>query len=230
MELKDFIISKGLDASLADKFAEMMKLALEWNEKINITAIKTPEDFINKNIIDSLTLLGRPELASAEKILDLGTGGGYPGLPLALANPDKQFVLMDSVGKKLTVVSAIAFELGITNVKTVHARAEDLARNKAYREGFDLVVSRAVAALPALCEYCIPFVKKNGYFVAYKTETAQAELEDAKRAISKLGGGRAECIEDGISGSGHIFISIKKLSNTPAAYPRKAGLPTKEPL
>ena len=111
MELKDFIISKGLDASLADKFAEMMKLALEWNEKINITAIKTPEDFINKNIIDSLTLLGRPELASAERVMDLGTGGGYPGLPLALANPDKQFVLMDSVGKKLTVVSAIASDL-----------------------------------------------------------------------------------------------------------------------
>lgn len=230
MELRDFIISKGLDASLADKYAEMMRLALEWNEKINITAIKTPEDFINKNIIDSLTLLGNTALSSAKRIMDLGTGGGYPGLPLALANPDKQFVLMDSVGKKLTVVSSIAGELGISNVETVHARAEDLARDKAYREGFDLVVSRAVAALPSLCEYCLPFVKKSGYFIAYKTETAVSELESAKRAISKLGGGSAECLDDGIPGSGHIFISIKKLSNTPSAYPRKAGLPTKDPL
>lgn len=230
MELKDFIISKGLDISLAEKLEEMMRLALEWNEKINITAIKTPEDFISKNIIDSLTLIGRTELSSAERIMDLGTGGGYPGLPLALANPDKQFVLMDSVGKKLTVVSSIAEELGINNVETIHARAEDLARDKSYREGFDLVVSRAVAALPALCEYCLPFVKKGGYFTAYKTESAKSELKASKRAISKLGGGSAECFEDGIPGSGHLFISIKKTANTPASYPRKAGLPTKDPL
>ena len=230
MDLKVFLKEKGLEEALSEKLVRMMELSLEWNQKINVTAIKTPEEFLNKNIIDSLTLMSRPELSKALRIMDLGTGGGFPGLPLALANPDKQFVLMDSVGKKLTVVSSIAAELGMTNVETVHARAEDLARDKAYRESFDLVVSRAVAALPSLCEYCLPFVKKGGHFIAYKTETALEELSAAKSAIAKLGGKAEECAADGIEGSGHIFVCISKVSGTPAVYPRKAGLPTKQPL
>lgn len=230
MDIRVFLESKGLDPALGPRFERLARLALEWNEKINITAIKDPADFMDKNIIDSLTLCGLPQLAAAGRVLDLGTGGGYPGLPLAMACPDKDFVLVDSVGKKLKVIDSICLELGISNVSTVHGRAEDLAFDPAYREGFDLVTSRAVAALPVLCEYCLPFVKKGGWLAAYKTEAAAQEIDAGRRAIKILGGGAAETAKDGIEGSGHIFVFIQKISLTPKAYPRKAGTPVKQPL
>ena len=230
MDIRVFLESKGLDPELGPRFEQLAQLALEWNEKINITAIKDPADFMDKNIIDSLTLCGMQQLAGAGRVLDLGTGGGYPGLPLAMACPDKDFVLVDSVGKKLKVIDAICLELGISNVSTVHGRAEDLAFEPAYREGFDLVTSRAVASLPVLCEYCLPFVKKGGWLAAYKTEAAAEEIDAGRRAVKILGGGAAETAKDGIEGSGHIFVFIQKISPTPKAYPRKAGTPVKQPL
>ena len=151
MDIKEFLAAKGLPEELAPRFEKLTELALGWNEKINITAIKDPAEFMEKNVIDSLTLCGAPQLDAAVHVLDLGTGGGYPGLPLAMAYPEKSFVLVDSVGKKLKVIDAICGELEIANVSTVHARAEELAFNKEYREKFDLVTSRAVAALPVLC-------------------------------------------------------------------------------
>ncbi len=230
MDINVFLNEKDLPAELAPRFEALVRLALEWNEKINITAIKDPKEFMDKNVIDSLTLCGFPQIEGASRVMDLGTGGGYPGLPLAMAYPEKEFVLVDSVGKKLKVIDAVCSELGIENVSTVHARAEELAFDKDYRGQFGLVTSRAVAALPVLCEYCLPFVRKDGFFAAYKTEASLKEIEDAGRAVKILGGKLSDTATDGIPGSGHIFVFIKKTASTPKAYPRKAGVPSKQPL
>ena len=230
MILTDFLKSRGLDAGLEDKLLELMRLSLEWNEKINVTAIRDPESFIDRNIIDSLTICRLKEFVSARSVLDLGTGGGFPGLPLAVAFPDKDFLLMDSVGKKLRVVADIAEKLGLANVTVLHARAEDAARSQEHRECFDLVVSRAVAALPVLAEYCFPFVRVGGHFAAYKTEASAEEIPAAQKAFRLLGGRAADVEPDGIDGSGHIFVISEKISPTPGRFPRKAGVPSKDPL
>ena len=211
-------------------YSKLADLTLEWNGKINVTAIKDKEEFINKNVIDSLSFAGRPEIESAKKILDVGTGGGYPGLPLAINYPDKEFVLTDAVGKKLTVVKDVASKLGVSNVTAVHGRVEDLAKDKKYRECFDLVVSRAVANMSTLSEYCLPFVKIGGFFAAYKTETAADEVAAAKRAIELLGGELSEIVSSNQQDSGHNFVIIRKIKSTPSVYPRKAGTPSKDPL
>ena len=204
----------------------LTKYILEWNEKINVTAITDPDEFYEKNIKDSLTICIRPEIASAKKILDMGTGGGFPGLPLAIAYPDKDFVLMDAVGKKLKVIDDVAGKLGVKNITTVHSRAEDYVS----RETFDLVVSRAVANMSTLSEYCLPFVKVGGYFIAYKTKDAEDEIKSAAHAIKVLGGAPVEIADNGLPTDDHLFAIVKKIAPTPKQYPRKAGMPTKQPL
>ena len=211
-------------------YNNLTKYILGWNEKINVTAIRDPEEFYEKNIKDSLSVMKLPEFSDAKRVLDLGTGGGFPGLPLAIACPDKEFILLDSVAKKLKVVASAVNEFKLENVDVVNMRAEDLAKWPAYRESFDAVVSRAVANMSTLSEYCLPFVKKGGHFIAYKTEDARAEIEEAKHAISLLGGELIDIVSDGVEGSGHIFAVVRKVKTTPAKYPRKAGLPSKDPL
>ena len=211
-------------------YKKLTEYILDWNEKINVTAIRDPEEFYEKNIRDSLVVMELPEFRDAKRILDLGTGGGFPGLPLAIACPDKEFFLLDSVAKKLKVVAAAAEEFGLENVDVLNMRAEDLAKWPAYRESFDAVVSRAVANMSTLSEYCLPFVKKGGYFIAYKTEEAMDEIKAAERAISLLGGKVEKIVPGGIEGSGHIFAVVRKEMTTPPKYPRKAGLPSKSPL
>jgi len=204
----------------------LIEYILDWNQKINVTAIKDPEDFYQKNILDSIEITKLSEYQAAKQIMDMGTGGGFPGLPLAIESPDKDFLLVDCIGKKLKVVEDVANKLGLKNVKTLHARAEDLSK----KTKFDLVVSRAVANLSTLSEYCLPFVKMGGCFIAYKTADAMEEIENAKKAIEVLGG-QIQRIEkyDEID-NGHIFVVIKKIKETPALYPRKAGEPGKKPI
>ena len=213
-----------------DKLEKLADIILEWNEKINVTAIRDRAEFMKKNVDDSLEILKLPEFAEAKRILDLGTGGGFPGLPLAIACPDKELYLLDSVAKKLKVVAIAADELGLENVDVLNARAEDLAKWPAYRESFDLVVSRAVANMSTLSEYCLPFVKAGGYFVAYKTAAASEEIGAAENAVKMLGGGEQRIVSYGDGESGHIFVIIKKTAVCPKKYPRKAGLPAKQPL
>ena len=218
-----------------DRTQQLEKLRdviLEWNERINVTAIRDPQEFDRKNVQDSLAILPLPEYEGAKEVLDMGTGGGFPGLPLAVCSPEKSFVLADAIGKKLKVVQAAAQELGLVNVETVHARAEDMAKTKVHRERYDLVVSRAVANMATLSEYCLPFVKKDGYFVSYKSADIDEEFRSAGNAIRILGGDDPQrmiwplpCTE-----MERAFVKIRKKSGTPARYPRKAGTPSRDPL
>ena len=213
-----------------ENYNELIRLSLEWNEKINITAITDKKEFLKKNILDSLAIVGEPAIENANKIMDLGTGGGYPGLPLAMHYKDKEFTLVDSVNKKLNVINDICEKLEISNVSTVHGRAEDLAKEKDLRDSFDLVVSRAVAAMPTLVEYALPFVKPGGYFAAYKTSAAAEEISQASNAIKKLGGRLSKIFSAGTGDDEHIIVLVEKLVETPANFPRKAGEAKKNPI
>jgi 16S rRNA (guanine527-N7)-methyltransferase len=227
-----FLEQAGLpaDPDTMGRYRAYMEEVLRRNEYLNLTAIREPEAFEQKHLIDSLAIWKFSGFISASTVLDVGTGAGLPGIPLAIAAPGKTFLLMDSVRKKLLAVEEIAGKIGLTNVKILHARAEDPASKPAYRERFDLVVSRAVANLSTLCEYCIPYVREGGWFVAYKTALAAEEIKDAQRAIQMLGGTLAETITAEDAESGHILVCIQKIRKTPPAYPRKAGIPAKDPL
>lgn len=210
-----------------EKLRAYMDELLYVNESINMTAIKEPSEFILRHYVDSLTLLGLKEYKSAETVLDLGTGGGFPGIPLAIFSPEKKFILMDSLNKRLKVIEQIAEKIGIANVDLVHGRAEDLGQRKEYRETQNLCVSRAVADLSVLCEYCLPFVSLGGNFISYKGPTPEEELKKAEKAIKTLGG-RIDRIEKTVLGQ--TLIVINKEKETPSKYPRKAGDPRRNPL
>ena len=203
---------------------------LEWNEKVNLTAITDPEEFEMKHFADSIMSAGKDIMKNAKKIIDVGTGGGFPGIPLAILFPDKQFTLMDSLGKRIKIIDQLAIEIGINNVELIHARAEDLAKKKEYREQYDVCVSRAVANLATLSEYCIPFVKIDGYFAPYKTAAADEEIAEGKKALFILGGHLESVSEFSDAELDHTILWIKKVKMTPVKYPRKAGTPSKEPL
>lgn len=214
------------------KFEKYMKLILEWNEKVNLTAITDEDDFIKKHFIDSILCVGFDEIKNADTVIDVGTGAGFPGVPLALVFPDKQFLLIDSLGKRIKILYEILETLEISNVTLIHTRAEDLAHKKEYREKFDICFSRAVANLATLAEYCLPFVNIGGAFISYKGPDAGEELKEAGNAIKLLGGEAEDIRKINIEGFDldHNIIIVKKKRNTPVKYPRKAGTPTKEPL
>ena len=213
-----------------ENYNELIRLSLEWNEKINITAITDKDEFLKKNILDSLSIVGESAIENAKRVMDLGTGGGYPGLPLAMHYKDKEFVLVDSVNKKLNVINDICKKLEISNVLTVHGRAEDLAKEKDFRDSFDLVVSRAVAAMPTLAEYALPFVKPGGFFAAYKTSAAAEEIASANKAIEKLGARLSKIFSAGTGDDEHLIVLVEKLVETPKNFPRKAGEAKKSPI
>jgi 16S rRNA (guanine527-N7)-methyltransferase len=210
-----------------------MDMALEYNKNINLTTITEPDEFIEKHFLDSLFCYGWDEIEEAKDIVDVGTGAGFPGIPLALAYPWKNFVLMDSLGKRVTFIESAIEALEIPNATAVHIRAEDAGRSSLYRERFDLCVSRALARLPVLCEYCLPLVKTGGFFYAYKTDGAAAEIPESEAARKLLGAPgevvlRAE--ERKESKYRHNIMVLRKEKPTPKTYPRKAGTPAKVPL
>lgn len=234
INLKEAILEMGLECSdeQVSKLNKYMQGILEWNEKVNLTRITEPEEFLVKHYLDSLVCCRRDEFLKAKKIIDVGTGAGFPGIPLAVMSPDKQFVLMDSLNKRLKIIDELCLDAGITNVQTVHARAEELARNKQHREKYDLCVSRAVANMAVLAEYCLPFIRVGGCLMAYKGPEAAEEAEAAEKAIKLLGGEIQEIYEAKLDqyGISHNILTVKKIKNTASKFPRKAGIPTKEPL
>lgn len=212
---------------------EYMDMILEKNQYINLTAVRDRDEALQKHIADSLSCDFMEEYEAAENVIDIGTGAGFPGVPLAIVSPDKKFTLVDSLNKRLRIIDELTGELGIKNVTTVHGRAEDVGKSKEHREQYDICVSRAVASLDVMCEWCLPLVKKGGYFVAYKGENVSRETEDAANAIKLLGGKIAEIRKvqtEEESISGHVLVMIKKVKNTPSKYPRQAGQARKNPL
>ncbi|PHU35463.1 16S rRNA (guanine(527)-N(7))-methyltransferase RsmG [Pseudobutyrivibrio ruminis] len=221
--------------SLSDKQIQQLdlfyELLVEKNKVMNLTAITEFDDVLVKHFADSLSIC--TVLPSDVKtVCDLGTGAGFPGIPMAIAYPDISFTLIDSLNKRIKFLQEVVDTLGLTNVNLVHARAEEAGRGKNYREHFDLVVSRAVANIATLSEYCLPLVKIKGYFISFKSGDIKDEIEASGSAVKKLGGTMTEPVyftipETDISRS---FLIINKEKNTPKAYPRKAGTPSKEPL
>ena len=221
--------------SLSDKQIQQLdlfyELLVEKNKVMNLTAITEFDDVLVKHFADSLSIC--TVLPSDVKtVCDLGTGAGFPGIPMAIAYPEISFTLIDSLNKRIRFLQEVVDALGLTNVTLVHARAEEAGRGKHYREHFDLVVSRAVANIATLSEYCLPLVKINGYFISFKSGDIKDEIEASGSAVKKLGGTMTEPVyftipETDISRS---FLIINKEKNTPKAYPRKAGTPSKEPL
>ena len=213
-----------------EQFFEYMNLLIEWNEKMNLTAITDPEEIILKHFIDSITIL--KELEDDSTVVDVGTGAGFPGIPLSIMNPTLKITLVDSLNKRLIFLQEVVNKLNLKNVEIVHARAEEFGQNKKYRECFDVSTSRAVANLSTLSEYLIPLVKVNGKVISMKASEAREEINEAKKAIEVLGG-TIEKIDEFIlpqSDIGRTVIIIRKNKQTPNKYPRKPGTPSKEPI
>ena len=238
IEIATLLADYGIPCSpiQARKLSLYMEKVLAWNEKVNLTAIKDESEFIVKHYLDSLSLIKEEIYKEASTIIDVGTGGGFPGVPLAVMSPEKSFTLLDSLDKRLKIIDNICEELGtigddlkITNVSTLHQRAEDAGQIPGYRESFHLCVSRAVADLSVLSEYCLPFVKTGGYFVAYKSRQVEEELNNAKKSIKTLGGD-PDNITVVQTDTEQTLLFIKKIHSTPSKYPRRPGEPKRKPL
>ena len=220
-----------LDEHQVKQFLDYYELLINWNKVMNLTSITDFTEVITKHFLDSLSIV-KIHYPKSDKILDLGTGAGFPGIPIKIAFPNTQIVLMDSLNKRVNFLNEVIDKLKLDKISAIHGRAEDLGKDPSYRDGFDICTSRAVARLSVLSEYCIPFLKKGGYFISYKSGKITEELDEAKRAIEILGGTIKKKSEFQLSGTdmGRSLILIEKVKNTPKRYPRMAGKPTKEPL
>lgn len=214
------------------QFLTYYEMLVEWNEVMNLTAITEYDEVMKKHFVDSLSLIQTFDVHKSVSVIDVGTGAGFPGLALKIAYPNMKVTLLDSLNKRINFLNAVIEKLGLTDVETVHGRAEDFAKPGKLREKYDLCVSRAVANLTTLSEYCLPFVKVGGEFISYKSEKITEEMENAIKAISLLGGkfDRSKDFNLPDSDIYRNLVVIKKVKETPKKFPRKAGLPSKEPL
>lgn len=216
--------------SQIEKFYIYMNLLLEWNQKINLTAITNCDEIIIKHFIDSLTIC--KYLKKDSSVVDVGTGAGFPGIPLKIIREDLNIILVDSLNKRIRFLEEVIEKLKLENIKAIHSRAEEFGRDIKYREKFDYATSRAVANLSTLSEYLIPLVKIKGKVISMKGSTIDEELEESKKAINVLGGKVLEIDEFNLPSSDikRNVVIIEKIKNTPNKYPRKAGTPAKEPI
>ena len=231
-DLEEFEIY--LTEEQARQFLNYYDLLKEWNSFMNLTAITEFHEVLKKHFVDSLSLIKAiPDLAEKSySVIDVGTGAGFPGIPLKIAFPNLKITLLDSLNKRIKFLNETVSELKLEDVVLIHGRAEDFSKPEKIRESFDLCVSRAVANLSTLSEYFIPFVKKGGYFISYKSERLSEEFDSAKKAIQVLGGKYERQVEFNLPDSDiyRNLVVIKKEKSTPLKYPRKAGLPSKEPI
>ena len=234
--LKDLLKEKAemfhvkLDNVALERFDKYGKLLVEWNEKINLTAITDPEGVTIKHFLDSLTIFSYIDIPEGAKVIDVGTGAGFPGLAMLIARPDLDMTLMDSTKKRLTVIENILENIGL-QANVVHSRAEDAGQNKEYREQYDFSTARAVTNLRDLAEYCLPFVKVGGSFVPMKSAKTDEEIADGKKAIHVLGGQITKVNSFELLDCGErTIINVKKISPTPGKYPRPSAKMAKNPI
>jgi 16S rRNA (guanine527-N7)-methyltransferase len=222
----------GLSEMQISQFDRYLSLLLEWNEKFNLTAITDPREVIIQHFLDSVSVLKLALIQDGASVLDMGSGAGFPGIPLKIMLPGIRLTMVDAVQKKTVFLQEVIRYLDLNQSEAIHARAEDLGKAERQREAYDLVVSRAVAELRVLLEYCMPFVKTGGFFVSHKGPGAAEEMEQAKKAIQVLGGHavKTEKMNIPFSEKTHNLVVVKKTSRTPINYPRQAGKPKKSPL
>ena len=225
-------IGVKLDDIQKQQFFKFYELLVEWNKVMNLTGITEYEEVNEKHFVDSLSIVKAVDMNQVKSVIDIGTGAGFPGIPLKIAFPHLKVILLDSLNKRIKFLNTVIEELGLENIETIHGRAEDFAKQEEYREQFDLCVSRAVANLATLSEYCIPYVKRDGLFVPYKSGEIDQEVEQSKKAVHVLGGKIENVVKFQLPGTeiGRSFVNIKKVQNTAKRFPRKAGLPAKEPI
>lgn len=215
-----------------EKFIDYMKLLKEWNEKINLTAIVEDEEIIKKHFIDSIKAFKRNEFKTANTLIDVGTGAGFPGLPIAIMRNNLNVTLLDSLNKRINFLNTVISKIGLSNIITIHSRAEDGAKDINLREKFDIATSRAVANMSVLSELCLPYVKVGGNFIALKGPAIDQEIKESTNSIKILGGELMDICEINIEETElkHNLVVVKKINKCPKQYPRKAGLITKNPI
>lgn len=232
LESKVKELSLVLNERQKKQFEDYYRILVEWNNVMNLTAITEYEEVIEKHFIDSLSIVNVIDFCKVYDVIDIGTGAGFPGIPLKIVFPEIQITLLDSLKKRVNFLNEVIVHLGLTDIHAVHGRAEDYAKQKEYREQYDLCVSRAVANLSTLSEYCLPYVKIHGFFIPYKSGDIDDELQKSERAVNILGGSVNEVIRFQLPGTdiNRSFVKIRKIKSTAKKYPRKAGMPSKEPL
>lgn len=231
MTLKEYMENFGLESATSEELERYKELLLEWNKKINITRITEEDEVYVKHFLDSLSLFKSKYLTGNKSLIDIGTGGGFPGLVVKIYNKELDVTLLDSLNKRLVFLDEVINELGLRDVRTIHGRAEEMGRDSQYREQYDLATSRAVANLSTLLEYDLPFVKVGGYFISMKGPEYVDEVKNAEKALKILGGKIEEIIEIELPMDiNHYLVIIKKVKETPGKYPRGGGKPKNKPL